>query len=213
MAGIDEAGRGPLVGPLVFGGVAVPESALDGLAALGVKDSKDLSPNRREALNVSIRDLLEKVGGRFEILFFTPREIDAAVNNRKRKLSGLTEEAVAAIIAKLSPAKVWVDLAGPDGAAFARKIGRLLDGPAPHIIAEHKADSRYPIVSAASILAKVARDAAVRVIEAGLPDGLGPIGSGYPADPTTQAFLKRAQHLGDEIFRTSWKTYSAGEKG
>lgn len=214
VAGIDEAGRGPLIGPIVFGGVALPEAELPALAELGLRDSKVLSPKRREALAGVLRDFLPAHGGRGEVLAFSPREIDEAVFDRRRKLSGLTEEAVAALLDRLRPGLAYVDLPGPDAEKFSRRIQRLLDYmPLPRIRAEHKADATFPIVSAASILAKVARDAAVREIEARYSD-LGPLGSGYPADPVTQAFLARARAakhacLSSGIFRTSWKTFQA----
>lgn len=200
------------MGPLVFACVVVPEDRLDDLAGLDLRDSKALTPRGRERRAAALKVLLKEVGGSFEILFFSPAEIDEAVRDRTRKLSGLTEEAVARLISLCAPDVAYVDLPGPSAEPFANRIARLLaadDTPVPQIVAEHKADATHPIVSAASILAKVARDAAVREIEAAHGD-LAPVGSGYPSDPVTRDFLRRARHLGNAVFRTSWKTWKTG---
>jgi ribonuclease HII len=178
LCGIDEAGRGPAIGPLVICGVIYDNDAE--LLALGVKDSKKLSAKKRLEL---YEILLEKVKCHIQII--DAPEID---NRAKRNLTLNSLEAVysAIIINTLKPQTVIVDCPSTNKQTHIADIQRYMTVPAT-IIAEFKADENYPVVSAASIIAKVIRD---RLIEQLKETYNIDFGSGYPSDPKTQAFLR-----------------------
>jgi len=173
IAGIDEAGRGPVLGPMVVAGVAVASD--EALVRINVRDSKCLSPSRRE-------QLAKKIGAiaKSEIIVVPAETIDS----RCESLNDVEARLFAQLIERLKPTVVYADAVGPEE-SFSRKILSHLSYT-PSVIAEHNADSRYPVVSAASILAKVRRDEGIRQIEGEIGE---PIGSGYPADPITKKFL------------------------
>lgn|SRR3989338_4962896 len=196
--GIDEAGRGPVIGPMVMVGLLIDSEDEKGLIALRVKDSKLLTPKRREALFDKIKALARKT----EIIIITPEEID------NRELSGLNLnqlEAVhiARIINKLKPDRAIIDCPSNNISSFSDYLKKRLDNPDIEILAEHKADANHPVVSAASIIAKVTRDREVEKIKKKIRMD---IGSGYPADPVTQRFLKEQGDKFPEFIRHTWAT-------
>ena len=176
ICGIDEAGRGPVIGPMVICGVAVRSDQK--LKDLGSKDSKKLTPKKREELEPKIRKVAE-----VEVVEISADQIDAA--RAHMTMNELEAKVFATIIEKLSPDEAYVDAADVNEHEFERMIRCGLKCR-PRIISEHKADDTYPVVMAASIVAKVARDARVREIE--LEIGT-PIGSGYQTDGITMSFL------------------------
>ncbi len=183
---------------MVVCGFAVRAEDLEALKALGVRDSKVLSPARREALEAPLKALAAGV----HLVEIQPAEMD------RRNLNELELEAFAACILALKPSAVYVDApVGPRG--IPRFRARLLERIAPllpELVAENRADARFPVVSAASILAKVTRDRRISRMEA----EYGEIGSGYPSDPKTKAFLSRwmAEHgTPPPIARASWGTF------
>lgn len=199
--GIDEAGRGPVLGPLVVAGVAVEDPRL--LKQLGCRDSKALSPGKREAID---RQLRANPDVRIEV-----RTIPAEVLDAERQRWTLNEIEVERFrdIARCLDAKVlYVDAADVDAARFGKAVGRGL--PGTKVVSEHKADDTYPVVGAASIVAKVARDAAIAELARRLERKLEmPLGSGYASDPFTQSFLRTwHERFGDlpEGTRRSWAT-------
>ncbi|MHB8632474.1 MAG: ribonuclease HII [Thermoplasmatota archaeon] len=182
-AGIDEAGRGPVLGPLVVAGVS--GAPLELFSDLGCTDSKRLSPDRRTALDRALR---ATPGVRVEVRLVGAEELDA------ERRAGATMNAIEVrrfveIAKALEAEKVWVDAADVDARRFGRRIREGVKRPLV-VVSEHKADLNHPIVGAASIVAKVARDKAVaelaRRLERKLPL---PLGSGYCSDPLTVAFL------------------------
>jgi len=178
ICGIDEAGRGPVVGPLVVAGVLV-ESDVP-LRRLDVRDSKKLSPERREVLAPEIRKVC-----RFEVLVIPALEIDAM--RAKMSLNDFEAKLFATIIGRLKPEVAYVDSADVNEFDFRRSIATHLDFDL-EIVSKHEADDLFPVVSAASILAKVTRDAEMWKIE----EELGAkIGSGYSHDVETIAFLTK----------------------
>lgn len=198
LAGIDEAGRGPVLGPMVIAAVVVDEKNIPKLEELGVRDSKKLTPKRRERLFNEILRLLDD----YVIIELWPEQIDSRegtlnefeVDNFVKALSSL----------KMKPDVVYIDAADVKEARFGEEIKAKLNFEA-EIIAEHKADDKFVPVSAASILAKVTRD---REIDR-LKEEYGEIGSGYPSDPRTRKFLEDYyKRHGDfpPIVRRSWKT-------
>jgi ribonuclease HII len=202
ISGVDEAGRGPVIGPLVIAGVSIDENDLPKLVNLGVKDSKLLSPQRRETLAVQIKKLALKC----HIVLLSPAEIDRVVERRRKlyKLNRLEAQAMAKVITVLKPDVVYVDASDILPDRFREHIAENLSF-SPKIICEHKADVNYPIVSAASIIAKVERD---RVISQ-LKKKHGNIGCGYPSDSNTIKFLEvwiRKFGSYPDFVRKSWKT-------
>lgn len=201
VAGVDEAGRGCVIGPLVIAGVLFKEENLPVLTGLGVKDSKLLSSKKREALAVEIARLAEK----HAIMKLSPLEIDRAVESGRKlhKLNRLEAQTMALIIDVLKPDKAYVDAADVLEERFKHHIQEGLPFKAK-IVAKHKADRTYPVVSAASIIAKVERDKDI----AALTVVYGDFGSGYLTDPQTMKFLKQwlETHCEyPECVRKSWK--------
>ncbi len=201
VAGVDDAGRGAVIGPLVIAGVLVREEDLPRLKELGVKDSKLLSPHRREVLAVEIRRIVVK----FDVVKLSPREIDVVVNSGRKlhKLNYLEAQTMAKVIEALRPDKVYVDASDVLEERFKQHILECMSFRVD-IVSEHKADRNYVAVSAASIIAKVERDKEISE----LAKTLGDFGSGYPSDPRTMKFLKECCEELDEYpdyVRKSWK--------
>ncbi|MHA1965334.1 MAG: ribonuclease HII [Candidatus Thorarchaeota archaeon] len=198
-AGIDEAGRGPMVGPMVICGVLIDSEKLPELVQIGARDSKTLSHSRR----LKLKDKIEQVTSKIVI-----RSVSAAEIDRLRKRTTLNEIEVtefASIAKSLKPQELYLDAADVKADRFGEKIGNLsgLASKGAVIISEHKADSKYPIVSAASIIAKVERD---RVISE-YHEKYGDFGSGYPSDPKTVDFVKNLVRNKQDlppIIRKSW---------
>ena len=203
VCGLDEAGRGSIVGPLIVGGIAVEESSISDLASLGVKDSKLLSPRKREALYGGIVGLCHGVVA----LPIPTWEIDYYVTHGKklRKLNYLEAIYMAKAVDRLSPQLVYADASDTVARRFSEDITRNMKVSAK-VIAEHHADSNYPVVSAASIIAKVVRDRTVQEPR----ERFGDFGSGYPSDWRTIEFLRRwieREGLIPRFCRSSWHTW------
>jgi ribonuclease HII len=202
VAGVDEAGRGCIIGPLVVAGVLVKEENLPVLRQLGVKDSKLLSPKKREALFNEISCLAEK----HHVVKLLPSEIDRAVECKRKlhKLNRLEAQTMTQIINALKPDEAYVDAADVLEERFKQHIQEGLTVKAK-ITSRHKADKIYPVVSAASIIAKVERDREI----AALKGVYGDFGSGYLADKKTLLFLRQWMQAHSEYpscVRQSWKT-------
>jgi ribonuclease HII len=211
VAGVDEAGRGCVIGPLTVAGVLVKEQNVHLLRQLGVRDSKLLSPRKREALALEIVRLAEK----HVVVKLSPREIDRAVESGRKlhKLNRLEAQTMAQVIAALKPDVTYVDAADVVEDRFKHHIQEGLPFEA-RIVSKHKADKIYPVVSAASIIAKVERDREIASLRA----EYGDFGSGYLTDPKTMGFLKQwLQTHGEypECVRKSWKPakQAKNEKG
>lgn len=201
ICGVDEAGRGPVIGPLVIAGVTF-ENDLE-LIENNVRDSKKITPKRREILSKRIKESAVN----YEISLISASDID-----HMRKVMTLNEievNAFSKIIEKLKPDICYVDAADVNDERFGKNILSSLSFK-PEIISKHKADDIYPIVGAASILAKTKRDEEVQMIAQKLEKKLDmPLGSGYPADPVTQKFLRKWVKTFGKLpphTRHSWKT-------
>jgi len=204
VGGVDEAGRGSVLGPLAVAGVSIEAERIPELAAIGVKDSKLLTPSQRESLYVEIVELCAGV----EVSFIPPKMIDRYVSRGKkyRRLNYLETIHMARVIDALRVDEVFIDAPDVNAPRFTAELLELLLSR-PRITAEHKADVNYPVVSAASIVAKVERDREV----AELRDAHGDFGSGYPSDPETIAFLEswvKSNSSQPEFARKSWKTWA-----
>jgi len=178
ICGVDEAGRGPVLGPLVVAGVAVDSDVP--LRQLNVRDSKKLSPDRRGALAPFIENV-----AKHEVLVIPAAEID--VMRAEMSLNDFEAKLFAKVIERLRPATAYVDAADVDEIEFKRAIQRELPFEV-EIVSQHNADDLFPVVSAASILAKVRRDSEMRALAAAFRED---IGSGYPSDPATITFLEK----------------------
>ncbi|HID60592.1 MAG TPA: ribonuclease HII [Hadesarchaea archaeon] len=202
IAGVDDAGRGPVIGPLVIAAVLFDEKNIEKLKAMRVKDSKTLSPKRRETLCRFIKETALA----HAIAELPPARIDEAVQSKRPlfKLNRLEAETMAGVIAKLKPDIAYVDASDIDAERFGNWIReRLL--LKTRVISEQKADVKYPVVAAASIVAKVRRDEIISELH----KKYGFFGSGYPADPRTITFLERwVREHGElpEFARKSWET-------
>ena len=198
LAGVDEAGRGPVIGSLVMCGVVVEEEDIAKLAELGVKDSKLLTAKKREALFEPIKKIVKA----YKLIIIEPQEIDDAVNSPTLNLNFLEAIKTALILNELKPTKAIVDCPSNNIPAYKEYLQNLLTIKMD-LVLEHNAEKHLQ-VAAASILAKVTRDRMIADLEKKLGEKMG---SGYPSDPKTQAFLKKNAKKYPEIFRKSWATY------
>ncbi|UCG69151.1 MAG: ribonuclease HII [Thermoplasmata archaeon] len=196
ICGVDEAGRGPVIGPMVVAGLMLEsESQLDGL---NVRDSKKCTPKRRETLASQLYNIATT-----EIMIVPARDID--IMRESLTMNQIETKLFASIIEKLKPETAYVDSADVNEERFGKDIENELDFDLK-IISKHGADEVYPIVSAASIIAKTTRDAEVRKIAKEIGEN---IGSGYPSDAQTIQFMERwiAKHgKAPPYTRLSWKT-------
>lgn len=177
ICGVDEAGRGPVIGPLVVCGVSVVDEAP--LVKLGVRDSKRLTRQRREAIAPKIMELSQ-----VEIIEVPACEVDAL--RSRMSLNEAEAMLFARVVDKLSPRIAYLDAADASEDRFSKLVGSCLNCGA-EVVSKHGADDVFPVVSAASIMAKIHRDRRMVDIEAELGS---PVGSGYTSDPVTKEFLR-----------------------
>ncbi|MHA1925190.1 MAG: ribonuclease HII [Candidatus Thorarchaeota archaeon] len=202
VAGVDEAGRGPMIGPLVVAGVLIQESELKKLEASGVKDSKTLAPKRRSMLAEVITGLVDRI----EIRTVTAAEIDR-LRGRGISLNEIEVQQFVSVLSALNPKTAFLDAVDVKAERFGNIIGDRsgLAAFGCRIVSEHKADSKFPIVSAASIIAKEERE---RIVSR-LHQKYGDFGSGYPSDPKSIDFIRSLVGNGTEmpsIVRRSWES-------
>jgi ribonuclease HII len=197
--GLDEAGRGCVLGPLVVGGFLWEGGDQARLREAGADDSKALRPARRRALVDALGAM-----GRAEVVEVSAAAIDGG------NLNALEEDAFATLIDALAPDLVYLDApVHPRGIqALQARLARRCGAGVQRWIIEPKADATWPVVGAASIFAKVRRDARLGEIEA----AMGPVGSGYPSDPVTRAWLAGFLQRGEALpgcVRARWGTLDA----
>lgn len=198
ICGIDEAGKGPVIGPLVVCGVVLDSSKDEELKTLGVKDSKLLSPDRRAHLYNEILKLVDS----YDISVLHPSEIDSALQNPSSNLLWFEADVISSIINKLKPDTAFIDCPCANISSFNQYLKAKLNTDTK-LVSEHKADLNHPSVAAASILAKVTRDNEIVKIQ----EEVGDFGSGYPSDPKTKSFLEKNYRKYPDIFRKTWQTY------
>ncbi len=192
--GVDEAGRGPVIGPMIIAGVCGDR---DKLTKIGVRDSKKLTRRRREKLEKEIKKIAEKI----VIRVVEPEEIDTM--RKKMSLNEIEVIIFSEVIRELRCKEVYVDAADVNEERFGREIGRRVGDI--KIISKHRGDSLFPEVSAASIIAKVERDRRIKKLQ----EELGYFGSGYPSDSRTVEFLEKYYREHNKLpphIRKSWKT-------
>lgn len=177
VCGVDEAGRGSMIGPLVVAGVSMRQSKLRALSQLGVRDSKKLTPLAREKLYKKITAIADD----YTVSKVAPKQVDHFV--AKHQLNHLEALHMAKIIKKLRPTVSYVDACDVNAVRFGDRIASLAN--TGRIKSYHHADSTFVIVSAASIIAKVTRDRAIAKLNREYD-----LGSGYPSDSKTVEFVR-----------------------
>ncbi|HUU47388.1 MAG TPA: ribonuclease HII [Nitrosopumilaceae archaeon] len=195
ICGIDDAGRGSMLGPLVIAGISIDKKNIRKLSALGVKDSKKLTTKKREELYPKIISLVDD----HFVAKISPKSIDISVE--KHGLNRLEAKYMAKVVKKLNPDTSFVDSCDVNPKRFGKEISRLSNNK--KIRSYHHADSRFAVVSAASILAKVTRDRAIARLRKDYD-----LGSGYPSDAKTIDFVKKyykKQKIMPIFVRKSWK--------
>jgi len=195
--GIDEAGRGCVLGDLVISAFVVESPCDVALREAGADDSKKLSKKRRAAAREALGAL-----GAPDVRRVTPAQIDAG------NLNQLEEATIVDLIRHWRPAHVFIDALGHPKTlpALERRLRAQLPADLQvELTIEPKADGTYPVVGAASIFAKTTRDDALTAIDA----EHGPLGSGYPSDPKTRRWLQAHAATGapwPDFVRTRWQT-------
>ena len=194
ICGIDDAGRGSMIGPLVIAGVSIKKQNLKYLRSIGVRDSKKLTPAMREILYKKILKIVDD----YYVVKITPKTIDRSVS--KHNLNHLEAKNMAKIVLKLKSNVSYVDSCDVDYKRFGREISSLSSNA--KIKSYHRADSRFVTVAAASIIAKVSRDRAIHRLNKNFN-----LGSGYPSDKKTILSVKKilSKKKSESFIRMSWK--------
>ncbi|KAM5584827.1 ribonuclease H2 subunit A [Rosa sericea] len=209
--GIDEAGRGPVLGPMVYGCLYCARSYEKTLSSLNFADSKTLKEEKREELFENLK-ADESIGWAVDII--DPRELSAKMlKKNKINLNEISHDSAIGLVTKVLNmgvllTEVYVDTVG-DTEKYRTKLSERF--PGVNFVVAKKADSLYPVVSGASIAAKVTRDRALRewVLDETAEDLHKNFGSGYPGDPDTKAWLQHHKHsvFGfPTLVRFSWGT-------
>lgn len=176
ICGVDEAGKGPVIGPLVIAGVCCGEAEIEKLKELGIRDSKRLSPSKREELAGMIKKLAQ-----VKVRVISSEELNNLME--AKTINEILLEEFASIISSLKPDIAYIDCFDVNPERLSSGLNKLCG---IEIVAEHSADSKYIIVAAASIIAKVVRD---DIIEE-LKKEMGDFGSGYASDERTRKFIR-----------------------
>jgi ribonuclease HII len=197
ICGVDEAGKGPVMGPLVVAAVVV-DNAKE-IENLGIRDSKLLTKTKRNELAKIIKEKFT-----FAVEIIDPIIVDKY--RRRNKLNDLNREAFGKLISKLDPNIAYVDAADVNEQRFGEQIKlSLTNKKNTDIISMHKADTKILVVAAASIIAKETREQEIHQLK----DKIGDFGSGYPSDEKTIKFLKSFYSDNNKWptgTRKSWKT-------
>ncbi len=209
LIGIDEAGRGPVIGPMVMCAFTIESEKEQNLVNLEVKDSKLVPPAKRGPLFDKLTENFT-----FAMKVVTAKEVDDALNNPDLNLNWLEAVTSANLCNDLmkdldtDDITIILDCPSTNTEAYKEYFKNLLDNKNIKIISEHKADVNYPVVSAASIIAKVTRDRAIWHLKKEFNVDFG---SGYPSDPKTKAFLEQNFDKYD-FFRKTWKAWTNAKK-
>lgn len=199
LLGADEAGKGPVIGSMFVAGLVIEEDRLFDLAGFGVKDSKQLTPAKREILARKI----SSIAADQYILEVKPQVIDEL--RAVMTMNEIMVRSFSQVLSRLDADQAMLDAADVDALRFAQRV-KTASKTEMVVQAEHKADQHHTVVSAASILAKVRRDASMRELERSMNCK---IGSGYPHDQITLDFLSRwvrDNHGLPNCARHSWAT-------
>jgi len=200
IAGVDEAGRGPALGPMTLAIVVASKEQEEQIVSLGVKDSKELSLKKRAELFKKIPGLCKE----YVVSMVEPAELNKLME--RHSLNEIEAMKIAEMINSLKsrPEMVFVDSPDVIQENFSKRIKKYC-GKSLTIKSEHFADKNYPLSSAASVMAKVSRDNAIEELK----KEFGDIGSGYPHDPKTIAFIRKwvkEKKALPSIARDKWQT-------
>ncbi|MDW0270280.1 MAG: ribonuclease HII [Nitrososphaeraceae archaeon] len=198
ICGVDEAGRGSLIGPIIVAGISVSKKSLSEMVEIGIKDSKLLTPKKRQILFGEVIGLAESIC----ICRIGIEDIDFHVS--KNHLNLLEAEAMAITIGNMDSYKTYVDSCDVNPSRYKRTINSFLKRNNTKLISMHHADRLNVVVSGASIIAKVIRDSEISKIRL----KYGDLGSGYPSDKKTIKFVQEWFEQNREIppfARKSWK--------
>lgn len=193
--GVDEAGRGSVMGPLVVGAVYVEDDSF--LKDIGVRDSKKLTPKSRERMY----DRIIAEACDYSVIIASAADVDE--RREKMSLNEVELEMFREAVSKCQVSRVYADCPDVNEMAFSSALSIRLNNIT--VIGRHKADDTYPVVSAASIVAKVTRD---RMIEDISREFGTDIGSGYPSDQKTMDFIKewiKKNGVSPKHTRNSWE--------
>jgi len=201
IGGVDEAGRGPAMGPMVMAIASIRKEDEFKLHTLGVKDSKLLTEKKRKELYKVIKEIC-----RTAVVKVTPSEVDKAVSSPSDNLNWLEARMAAKLINKVSCKRVILDCPSTNLDSYGIYIKKLVKNKKTEIIVEHKADLNHLIVGAASIIAKVDRDAVIKKMQKEIGVDFG---SGYASDPKTQDFVEKNwnKKVYQQYIRQSWDTW------
>jgi len=220
--GIDDAGRGPVIGAMLMAGVLVDEKGQKELKKIGCKDSKMLTREQREGLFGQIK----KISEGYHIVATTPAEIDNrnSVGLNLNRIEAIkTAEIINEILKNMNKEskknseneqiEIVVDCPSPNTTEWRNYLLKYVKDSEKKILikCEHKADVNHVECSAASILAKVTRDAEIEKIKKEI--GID-FGSGYPSDPLTVEFLEKhsSKFKNNGMFRKTWGTWQENER-
>ena len=195
ICGVDDAGRGSMIGPMVIAGISIEKKNIPKLRKLGVRDSKKLSPKKRELLYKKIIKLVDD----YHVIRIPPKTIDKYVF--EHNLNHLEAKKMAAVITHLKSDISYVDSCDVNATRFGREISDLSNKS--KVRSYHYADSRFVVVSAASIIAKVSRDRSIARLNKNYQ-----FGSGYPSDKKSVNFVKKLVSTKKPLpssVRKSWK--------
>ena len=195
VCGVDDAGRGSMIGPMVIAGISIEKKNINKLRKLGARDSKKLSPKKRDFLYKEILKLVDD----YHVIRIPPKTIDKYVF--KHNLNHLEAKKMADVITHLKSEISYVDSCDVNATRFGREISDLSNKS--KVRSYHHADSRFVVVSAASIIAKVSRDRSIARLNKNYE-----FGSGYPSDKKTVNFVKKMVSAKKPLplfVRKSWK--------
>jgi ribonuclease HII len=203
--GIDDAGRGPLIGPMILAGVLLDKNSETFLKKYNIKDSKQLSHSTR----IKMSEVIKQTALAFHIAKASPSEIDSSIK-KGTNLNTLeaikTAEIINALNNKKEKIRVIVDCPSVNTEAWKNTLlGFINETKNLEVKCEHKADVNHLSAAAASILAKVERESEIEKLKI----KFGDFGSGYPADPKTKNYLQTNGKIysHENLFRKSWATW------
>lgn len=194
VVGIDEAGRGSVLGPLIICGVVIEEERIKFLERIKVKDSKKVSPKKRVVLSRKIKKITD-----YHLVKISAQDIDI-LRGKEVNLNQIEKIGLRKIIEKSGADTCIVDCFDVKPERFKNELEGYY--PRLNVVAEHRADDKYVVVAAASIVAKVERDLEIAKIRREFKG----VGSGYPSDPKTIRFIRENHHDLPDFVRRSWAT-------
>jgi len=201
IGGIDEAGRGAVIGPMVIAGVAIEKNKQRLLKSIGVKDSKELSPQKREELYKEIETVARNV-----VVIKIPACMITSYQSKKINLDRIEAMKMADIVKMLGAKKVYIDSIEQNSEKFEKMIREYLKENDSELIVKNYLDESIPVVSAASIIAKVERDKEIEEIKKQVNFDFG---VGYPHDEKTIKFIEKvlqSENSPPRYLRLKWET-------